>query len=323
MDSGVRAALCALLAAACAPALPADAWPAKSVRVIVAFAPGGVTDMLGRIAAQKLADGFGQPFIVENRPGAGGMVGAQAVAAAAPDGYTLLVSGVGPLVVVPAMNSRVPYDSMKDFTHIALLGGPPVVFVVGRNLPVKNLGELIALAKSNPGALRYGSPGVGSHAQLIFELFQQQAGIKLTHVPYRGAGQAMTDLAGGHLASASTSLSSSAEQIRAGVLRGIAVSAARRLPDFPDVPTYAEQGYSDLVAYTWFSLHGPARMPAEVVNRLNAELLRAWRQPDVRERLQRDAIDPEPFDPAAFAAFVKSEIGRWTPIVKAADIRAE
>ncbi len=323
MPSGLRAALLALLAAAGAPALAADGWPARSVRVIVAFAPGGATDTLGRIVAQKLTDGLGQPFVVENRPGAGGLVGAQAAAAAAPDGYTLLVSGVGPLVVVPAMNPNTPYDALRDFTHIALLGGPPTVFVVGRDIPAKNLREFVALARSKPDPIRYGSPGVGSHAQLIFELFQRQAGIKLTHVPYRGAGQAMTDLIGGHLATAATSLSSSAEQIKTGVLRGIAVTAAQRLPEFPDLPTYAEQGYPDLVAYTWFSLQGPAKMPADMVNRINAEVIRALKQPDVRERLQRDGIDPEPLDPAAFAAFVKSEIGRWTPIIKAARIKAE
>ena len=318
-------ALIALLAMGVsgAPAPAADAWPGKPVKMIVSFAPGGTTDILGRIVADKLTEFLGQPFVVENRAGAGGIVGAQAVAKAAPDGYTLLATGIGPLVVVPAMNPNAPYDPIRDFTHIALFGGPPAVLVVPRDLPLNDLDALVAFAKSKPGALKYGSPGVGSHGQLMFELLKQEAGLNVIHVPYRGSGPVVTDLMGGHLPAASITLTGVAEQIKAGTIRGLAVSSANRLPEFPDIPTYAERGYPKLVSNIWFCLVGPARMPENVVKRLNVEVIRAFAQLDVRERLRRDAIDPEPLDAAAFTAFVKSEIKRWTPIIKAANIASE
>jgi tripartite-type tricarboxylate transporter receptor subunit TctC len=323
--AGSSSAVFALLAMGVfgAPAPAADAWPSRPVKMIVSFAPGGTTDILGRIVAEKLTESLGQPFIVENRAGAGGIVGAQAVAKAPPDGYTLLATGIGPLVVVPAMNPNAPYDPIRDFTHIALFGGPPAVLAVPRDLPLKDLNAFVAFAKTRPGALKYGSPGVGSHGQLIFEMLKQEAGLSVIHVPYRGSGQVVTDLMGGHIPAASTTLTGVAEQIKASTIRGLAVSSAHRLPDFPDIPTYAEQGYPKLVSNIWFCLVGPARLPENIVKRLNAEVIRAFQQPDVRERLGRDAIDPEPLDAAAFTAFVKSEIKRWTPIIKAANMESE
>src|SRR5512145_210288 len=260
----------------------AQAWPAKPVKIIVPFAPGGTADTLGRLAAQKLGEQLKASFVVENRAGAGGALGSDLVAKAAPDGYTLVVSGIASHVLAPAVQGT-PYDPVRDFTHIALFGGPPAVLAVNPGLKVKDLREFVALAKSRPGELSYGSPGNGTQGQLVAELFKQRAGINLVHVPYKGASGAVADLIAGHIPAVSTTLTTAASQIRAGRARGLAISAASRLAEFPDIPTYAELGYPDLVATVWFSLSGPAHLPAEIIERLNTEVNRALGLPEVRE----------------------------------------
>jgi len=294
----------------------AQAWPSKPVRIIAPFAPGGTADTLGRIVAQKLTESFKETFIVENRPGAGGALGSDIVAKAAPDGYTLVVSGIASHVLAPAVQGT-PYDPLRDFTHIALFGGPPAVLAVNPSLKVKDLREFVALAKAKPGALSYGSPGNGTQGQLVAELFKQRAGIDLQHVPYKGASAAVADLIAGHIPAVSTTLTTAATQIRAGRAIGLAISSEARLPDFPDVPTFAEMGYRDIVGTVWFSLSGPANLPGDIVNRLNQEVNRALQLPDVRERLKPEGIVPTPMDPKAFSTFVAEEVKRWTPIVKA------
>lgn len=294
-----------------------EAWPAKPVKIVAPFAPGGSADTLGRLVAQKLAQYFNQQFVVENRPGAGGTVGSELVARAAPDGYTLVVSGVASHVVAPAMNANVNFDPIKDFTHIALFGGPPDVLVVAPDVPAKTLAELIAYGKANPDKLSYGTPGVGTHGHLVAELLQKRAGFKMAHVPYRGAGQAVKDLMGGQIPVGSFTLTTASGQMKSGAIRALAISSPKRLPEYPDVPTYTELGYPDLVTVTWFSLSGPAGIPPAIVKRLNTEVIRALREPDVRERLQRDAIDPEPLDPEAFVKFIHAETAIWAPIAKA------
>jgi tripartite-type tricarboxylate transporter receptor subunit TctC len=294
----------------------AQSWPAKPVRIVAPFAPGGTADTLGRVVAQKLTESLKETFIVENRPGAGGALGSDLVAKAAPDGYTLVVSGIASHVLAPAVQGT-PYDPVRDFTHIALFGGPPAVLAVNPDLKVKDLREFVALAKSKPGALSYGSPGNGTQGQLVAELFKQHAGIDIQHVPYKGASAAVADLIAGHIPAVSTTLTTAATQIRAGRAVGLAISAEARLSDFPDVPTFAEMGYRDIVATVWFSLSGPANLPADIVNRLNTEVNRALQLPDVRERLKTEGIVPTPMDPKAFSAFVAEEVRRWAPIVKA------
>src|SRR6185369_5546148 len=205
-----------IAALVCAAEAGAQAWPAKPVRLIVPFAPGGSADTLGRTVALKLAEEFKQPFVVENRPGAGGVIGSELVAKAAPDGYTLLVSGVASHAVAPALPAGTPYDPLRDFTHIALFGGPPAVLVVNPSLAANDLQQLIALAKARPGTLSYGSPGNGTHGQLVAELFKQLAGIRMQHVPYKGASVAVADVIAGHIQIASTTLSTAAGQIHAG-----------------------------------------------------------------------------------------------------------
>jgi tripartite-type tricarboxylate transporter receptor subunit TctC len=301
----------------------AQAWPSKPVRIIAPFAPGGTADTLGRIVAQKLSEQLKASFIVENRPGAGGALGSDLVAKAAPDGYTLVVSGIASHVIAPALPQGTQYDPVRDFTHIALFGGPPAVLAVSPSLQVKDLREFVALAKSKPGAISYGSPGNGTQGQLVAELFKQRAGIDLQHVPYKGASAAVSDLIAGHIPAVSTTLTTAAGQIRAGRARGLAISAAARLPEFPDLPTYAEMGYPDLVATVWFSLSGPANLPADIVNRLNAEVNRALELPDVRERLKPEGIVPNPMDAQSFSAFVTSEVKRWAPVVKASGAKSD
>lgn len=309
--------LAGLLFVLAASAALAQAWPAKPVKIVAPFAPGGSADTLGRIVAQKLTESLKENFVVENRPGAGGVIGSELVAKAAPDGYTLVVSGVASHAVAPALPRGTPYDPVKDFTHIALFGGPPAVLVVNPDVPAKDLNEFVALLKKEPGKYSYGSPGNGTHGQLVAELFKQLAGVHMQHVPYKGASGAITDLIAGHIQAASTTLSTAAGQIHGGKARALAISTANRLPDYPNVPTYAEMGYKDLVATIWFSLSGPAGLPGDIVERLNAEVRKALDAPDARNRLRPEGIEPGKLNAREFTAFVESEVKRWAPVVKA------
>ena len=230
----------------------AQAWPAKPVRIVVPFAPGGTADTLGRLVAQRLAESFKENFVIENRGGAGGVIGSEWVAKAAPDGYTLLVSGVASHCIAPALSKNFPFDPLRDFTHIALFGGPPGVLVIHPSLPVRDLKEFIAYAKAQGGRLAYGSPGNGTQGHLIAEQLKQVAGFEMTHVPYKGASLAVADLIAGHLKVTSTTLTTAATQIKAGRARALAVSSLKRVPDFPDVPTFSELGYPELAAAIWF-----------------------------------------------------------------------
>jgi tripartite-type tricarboxylate transporter receptor subunit TctC len=306
--------LCASLIAI--PALAAEPWPTRPVRLVVPFSAAGTADLLARLVAERLGASLGQPFVIENRPGAGGIIGQEQVARAAPDGYTLVISSLGSFVINPVF-TPVPFDPFKDFTHIAYLGGQPVVLMANKDLPYKSLGELVAYAKAHPGAVSYATISVGSQTQLLNELFQRKAGIKMNHVPYRGAGQIATDVLGGHLATGLVSLAVGGEQIKAGTARGFAISTEERLPAYPDLPTYKEQGYTDLVASTWFALSGPANLPREIVARLNAEVVKTLYAPDVQARFQREAIDTKTLDAEAFTVFYKAEAERWTPLAKA------
>ena len=295
----------------------AQDWPARPVKIVVPFAPGGSADTLGRLFAQKLSDQLKESFVIENRAGAGGVVGSELAAKAAPDGYTLVVSSIASHVIAPQLPQGTPYDPLKDFAHIALFGGPPAVLAVNPSLPAKSLKEFVSLAKAKPGAISYGSPGNGTQGQLVAELFKRLAGIDLQHVPYKGASGAVTDMIAGHIAAVSTTLSTAAGQIRGGRARALAISAEKRLPDYPDIPTFAESGYPDLVATVWFSLSGPAGMPQPIVERLNAEVRRAMELSDVKEKMRHEGINPNRLDAKEFTAFVADELRRWGPIVRA------
>jgi tripartite-type tricarboxylate transporter receptor subunit TctC len=316
----------AVVAAALIGMMSAPAWsqqyPAKAVRVIAPFAPGGTADTLGRIVASKLTESLGQNFVVENRPGAGGLVGSELVAASAPDGYTLGVSGVASHAIAPALAKKAPFDPMRDFTHIALLGGPPAVLGVHPSLPAKDLKGFVAFAKARPGELSYGSPGNGTQGHLVAEVFRQATGINMIHVPYKGASIAVVDIVAGHIHAISTTLTTASSQIRAGRIRALAISSANPLPGYPGVPTFRQAGYPDLVATVWFSLSAPAGLPADIVNRLNSEVRRILQLPEVRERLRGDGIEANELDPKAFSEFMAAEVKRWGPVVRASGAAA-
>ena len=295
----------------------AQQYPAKSVRVVVPFPPGGTADTLGRIVAGKLTESLGQNFVVENRPGAGGLVGSELALQAAADGYTLLVSGIASHAIAPALAAKPPFDPIKDFTHIALFGGPPSVFAVHPALPAKDVKAFVALARSRPRELTYGSPGNGTQGHLMAEVFRQAAKIDIVHVPYRGAALAVTDAVAGHIHGISTTVTTASAQIRAGRLRALGLTSEQRLPDYPGVPTFRELGYRSVVGTVWFSLSGPAGLPPEVVNRLNGEVRRILQLPDVQARLRPDGMLPNQLDAQAFSAFMTTEVKRWAPIVRA------
>lgn len=301
----------------------AQPWPVKPVRIIVPFVPGGTADTLGRIVATRLTESLGQSFIIDNRAGAGGVIGTELVARSAPDGYTLGVSGFGPHVVATALMAKPAYDPSRDFTHIALFGGPPSVLAIHPSVPAQNLKALIALAKAQPTALNYGSAGNGSTGQLVAELLKRAAGFKMAHVPYRGAAAAVADLVPGHVQAVSTTLTTVGPQVRAGRARALALSAAARLPDYADIPTYRELGYAELVASTWFALSGPAGLPAAVADRLNAEVRRILQLPEIRDRLRPDGFEPNALSAQAFSEFMAAEVRRWWPVVRASGARAE
>ena len=316
----MRAAAASLTAAAialCSVAAPYAAdWPAKPVRIVSPFAPGGTSDTLARLLAGELGERFGQIFFVENRGGAGGLIGSAAVAAAEPDGGTFLISSIGTHVTSPATSPNPGYDPLRNFTHIAYLGGPPNVIVVHPSLSVKSFNELLAAARAQ--TISYISPGPGTIGHLVAELLARQEGLKLTHVSYKGAGQAMTDLVAGHVKLGSVTWTAAVAQIRAGTVLPLAVSSARPMPEFPAVPTMKLLGHPDLVATTWFGFSGPVGLPQNIVSRLNAEIVAALDRPAVRSRLEREGIETEKMSPDEFTRFVANEIAKWTPIAKAA-----
>ena len=310
------------LLAASAPialAQPAQAaqptWPDRPVKLMVPFSPGGSTDTLGRLLSRQLSEALGQPFVIENRAGAGGMIGSQAVAKAAPDGYSLVISGIASHVIAPAGASP-PFDPLKDFTHIAMIGGPPVVLVVNAAQPINDVKGFIAHVAAKPEGLSWGSSGQGTHAHLIGEMFRAEAKLNMVHISYKGGGQAVLDLLGNQIPAAFMALPSANAHILSGRLRALATSSSKRLPEHPNVPTFAELGYPALTARTWFSVSGPAGMPKALVNRINAEVRRGLQSAAVRQQLALESIESDDFDAATFTQYVKSEIERWTPMAR-------
>ncbi|WP_203072863.1 Bug family tripartite tricarboxylate transporter substrate binding protein [Falsiroseomonas ponticola] len=317
-----RALLATPLAAAAIPARAQDAWPNRPIRIIAPFAPGGSADTLGRLVAQELQTALGQPVVVENRPGAGGVLGSLAVARSAPDGTTFVISGIASHVVAPAINSAAGFDPVRDFSHIAFLGGPPTVFVVNNSVPARTLAEFVALARGGQ-RFAFGSPGAGTHGHLFGIAFMNAAGFEMDHIPYRGAGAAMGDIIGGSVPAGSITLSSAAGAIRGGQVRALALTTPTRPRTFPDLPTFSEQGFPQLSAMTWFGLSGPAGLPAPIVERLNRETVRAMALPRIRERLEADATEAVSMTAAEYTRFIETETARWAPIARAAGVRAE
>ena len=322
--AGRRAALQAGAAALAAAAWPRparpQAWPAKPVRILNGFPAGGPTDVLARILAERLQESLGQPFVVENRPGATGAIASQAVAQAAPDGYTLMVVPSSTHSVSPNI-TRVPWDPQKDFTPIAMIGNVTTVLVVSPALPVRTVAEFVAHARANPGRLNYGTPGRGSNLHLGMEMLKQMAGIDVVHVPYKGVAPAQTDLIGGQIQVMLDNIVSVLPHVQAGRIRAIAVSSAARSGALPDLPTVAESGYPGYQVNAWAALLGPARLPREIVERLHAETMRAVSRDDVRARFATLGVEPMPMSPAEAGDFMRAERERWAKVIRDADLK--
>ena len=318
----ILALMLAVAASIVAPAA-AQNYPVKTVRLIAPFAPGGATDVLARLTAQKLGERWGQSVIVDNRAGAGGNIGAEAAVRSAPDGYTLLVAGA-PHAINMTLYRNLTYDLARDLVAINRIAGYPSAIVVHPSVPAKSVKDLVALAKARPGDLNFGSPGPGSPNRLAVELFMIMANVKMTHIPYKGgSGQMVTDLVAGHVQLASIGLPPSMEYVKAGRLRAIAVTSTKRSPLLPDVPTVSEAGLPGFDVTSWYGVFAPAALPRNLVTRVNGDISAVLEAPDLRERLQRMDAEPSPQSPEDFARFVREEIAKWSKVVKASGATAD
>ncbi len=314
---GALSVLATVLATAVtAPAVQAETYPGRPIRIVVGFPTGGAPDTLARIVSEKISPSWGQPVVVDNKPGAGGNIGAEAVARAPGDGYTLALGTVGTHSINGAVYSKLPYDMVKDFTPVILLATTPNVLVVHPGVPAKTTAELIALAKSKPGALTFGTPGIGTSPHVAGELFNTVAGVKITHVPYKGRAMAIPDLLGGHITMMFDNLPSALPVIKEGKLRALGVTSLKRSGSAPDIPTLAEQGLNGFQADSWFAIFAPATTPKDVVAKLNTELNRIFTLPDVQAKLKTLGLDPVLGTPDALASFQKAEIAKWAKVVK-------
>jgi tripartite-type tricarboxylate transporter receptor subunit TctC len=301
----------------------ADVYPTKPIRMIVAFNAGGATDIIARIVSQRLSEGLGQSVVVDNRPGATGIIGTDAVAKSAPDGYTLLMVTAGTHAINASLFKDLPYDPVKDFVHIHFTATAPNVLIVNPAVPATDVRSLIKLAKEKPGQLSYGSAGSGSTLHLSGELFEAMAGVDLTHIPYKGSAPAMTDLLGGRLSMMFDSISSAVPRIKSDKVRALGVTGSKRSIALPEVPTIAESGVPGYEATAWFGVVAAANTPTEIVARLNAELNKALAHPEVREKLLALGTEPVGGTPGAFASHVGSEVAKWRKVVVDANIKAE
>jgi tripartite-type tricarboxylate transporter receptor subunit TctC len=294
-------------------------YPARPVRIIVPSPPGGGTDIVARVLAQHFSRTLGQPFFVENKPGAGNLIGIESAARSPADGYTLLFVA-STLALNSVLYKKVPYDPVRDFAPITLAATAPNVLIVNPSLPAHTLAEFIALAKRKPGALSYGTPGIGTSPHLSMELLKSMAGIDLQHVPYRGTAAAVTDLIGGQIAATFANALTAKPQIDAGRVRALAISGPRRIEALPNVPPVAEAGVPNYEAMQWYGLLAPAGTPAAIVARLNGEALKALQSDDMKEKLSADGAQPLGSSPEEFAALIRSELEKWTRVARAADI---
>jgi len=320
-----RFGLTALLSAALSLSVTAHAqqnYPTRPIRLVVPSSPGGGTDITARIIAPKLAEYLGQQVVVENRSGAGTMIGGEVVARAAPDGYTLLM-GISTLAINPAMYRKVPYDALKDFAPISQVVALPNVLVTHPSLPAKSVKELIALAKSRPGQINFASAGVGTNPHLSMELFLSMTGVKMVHVPYKGSGQGVIDLIAGNVTVMMPSILTALGYVKDKRLRALGVTSAKRAGGAPEIPTIAEGGVPDYEAVQWFGVLAPAGTARDIVARLHQEIVRTVQTPDVRQKLVNDGADPVGSAPEEFAAFIRSETAKWAKVAKEIGIKPE
>jgi tripartite-type tricarboxylate transporter receptor subunit TctC len=310
-----------LLSAGASHAQPA--WPVKPIRMVVAFSPGGTSDTLGRILGQKITEAFGQPVIVDSRPGASGMIGAELTARGAPDGYTLMHAYVGQFSLNPSLFAKLPYDAQRDFTPVSLVATAPQLVVVPAALPVKSIKDLIALARDKPGQLNFGSGGSGTLSFVGGELFQTLAGVKMVHVSYKGTVLAQNDLLAGRLQVMFSDMPTALPQANAGKLRAIGVTSPSRSALLPSLPTLAEAGVPGYELLAWWGLVGPRGLPPALVSRLHAELVRIHALPDIRERYEALGVEPATNTPAQFSAFIREDAERFAKLLKAAGVKAD
>jgi len=324
MNGGLRNAVCSLVVALCVPAAQAadPAYPTRPIRIVVPQSPGASTDLTARLVAQGLNEAFRQPVIVDNRPGSSGIAGSELVARAAPDGYTLMVIASS-FSINPALGRKLPYDSMRDFTAITQLSKFPNMLAANLSAPVKTLQDVIALARAKPGQVSYASAGVATGTHMTMALLQYMTGIDLLHVPYKGGGPAMTATMGGQTPLVIGTSVGVLPHVRAGKLRGIAVTSATRSAGAPDIPTFAESGVPGYEHEPWNGMFGPAGMPKPVLAKVNAEVARILQSPEVKKVFERDGADVVGNSPEQFGAVLKAEIAKWMKVAKAAGIKAE
>jgi len=316
----MRSAVLRVLSLCALAALPlfagAQNYPSRPVRLVVPFPAGGTTDILARAIAQKLSEGLGQQFVVDNRPGAGGNIGADIVAKSPPDGYTLLMGTVGTQAINVSLYAKMPYDAAKDFAPVVLVAGVPNILVVNPSVPVHTVAELIKLAKEKPGAINFASSGNGTSIHLSGELFKVMTGVQMSHVPYKGSAPALTDLIGGQVQLMFDNLPSALPHVKAGKLRAVAVTSAKRAPALPDVPTIAESGVPGFEATSWFGILAPAGTPRDIVTKINAEANKALQSAEMKEKLLSQGAEAAGNSPEFFGDYIRSETVKWAKVVK-------
>lgn len=323
IPTALAGALLAAAAAAVAPCAAAQGFPTKQIRMVVTFPTGGAPDILARTISEKLDPAWGQTMIVDNKPGAGGNIGAEFVARAPADGHTLVMGTVGTHSINGSLYAKIPYDMVRDFAPVTLIASTPNLLVVNNDVPAKNLQELIALAKARPGTLTYGSPGIGTSVHVSGELFNSMAGVKTTHVPYKGRQMAIPDLLGGNITMMFDNMPSAIPVVREGKLRAIGVTSAKRSPSAPEIPTIAEQGLPGFEATSWFAVFAPAGTPRPVVDRLHAEIVRIFNLPDVQAKMRTLGLDPILGGPEELARTQQSEIAKWAKVIRDSGAKAE
>jgi len=309
-----------LFAALIAQSAFGQAWPSKPLRLIVTFPPGGTSDIAARLVGERLGARLGQPVVIDNRPGVAGILGTEAAVKSAPDGYTLLLTSTAPIAFAPSTGKPLAYDPAKDLAHIAILGTIPLALIVPVDSPAKSASDLVKIAREKPGALNFSSSGNATPSHLMLERFKLSAKVQITHVPYKGSAPALNDIMAGRIDGTLDSLPALLAQIKSGKVRALAVSGRERAAPLPDVPTLAEAGFPDLVVNTWFGIAAPAATPAEIVQRLNQEILAAVQSPEVKARFDELSFVPAPMTAAETQRFIQTEIERWRPVVAAAGI---
>lgn len=311
-----RRLLLALIASTACAGSFAEAWPSKPIRVVVPFPPGGGTDIIGRELTQKIAQATKWGFIIDNKPGSGGGIGIDNIAKSPADGYNLVLGQTSNLAINPSLYSKLPYDPIKDLTPISMVASASLVLVVRADSPYKTLSDLVAAAQASPGTIYFATSGNGTVAHLATELFQKEAGVKLVHIPYKGAAQGINDVIGGQVQVYVSSVPTLIGHIRNGKMRALAVTSARRVDDLPQTPTIAESGYKGFEAVTWFGILGPSKLPKEITARLSTEINKALQTPELQKKLSDQGADVAGSTPEQFARLIRDEMAKWDRVVK-------